>query len=41
LELAIAAFYAALAAVVGEESEAYRQVEERLPAELRRRGIEV
>jgi hypothetical protein len=41
LELAIAAFYAALAAVVGEGSEAYRQVEERLPAELRRRGLEV
>jgi hypothetical protein len=41
LELAIAAFLSALAAVVGEGSESFRQVEERLPAELRRRGLEV
>jgi|GEM_PF-3579400 len=41
LELAINAFLATVAAVVGEGSEFYRQIEERLPSELRRRGLDV
>jgi len=41
LELAINAFLATVAAVVGEGSDYYRQIEERLPNELRRRGLDV
>lgn len=41
LELAIDAFLATVAAVVGEGSDYYRQIEERLPNELRRRGLDV
>jgi hypothetical protein len=41
LELAINAFLATVAAVVGEGSDYYLQIEERLPNELRRRGLDV
>lgn len=41
LNLAINAFLATVAAVLGGESDAYRQISERLPEELRRRGIDV
>jgi len=41
LDTALDAFYAAVAAVVGIQSESYRRILDRLPEELRRRGIDV
>ncbi len=41
LDLALSAFLATVAAIVGEGTEVYRQIEERLPDELRRRGVDV
>ena len=41
LQTVLDAFGAAVAAIVGEEAEIYRKIMDRLPDELRRRGINV